>query len=42
MQPDYGFLDEAAAPDGGVRRLWRALNFVIEKPAGTASSTLVN
>jgi len=42
MQSDHVLPREAVAPDGGARRPWRALNFAVEKPAGTAGSTLVN
>src|SRR5664280_2202842 len=42
MQSDHVLPREAVAPNGGARRPWRALNFAVEEPAGTAGSTLVN
>jgi hypothetical protein len=42
MQSDHVLPRDAVSPNGGARRPWRALNFAIEKPAGTAGSTLVN
>ena len=42
MRSDHVLPRKAVAPNGGARRPWRALNFAVEKPAGTAGSTLVN
>jgi hypothetical protein len=42
MQSEHVFPEEVVATNGGARRPWRASNFAIEKPAGTAVSTFDN